>query len=264
MNILQYIAIDRAKQLFNLLSDATNPDYYLMLCNDIVYGDGNEDSLLGCEPYRYWMICQKLLCSALLLVHRACFPADRLPSSFLQESFLLPSPQNYMSLMAASSDFALGIGTPGTWELQLALYELLGWKVSYVTFDVVEWNETEYYQVFLQFRHLISRKHWRKTMKAVDNSIYEYASQSFTLVFLEYPDLTYEDIYGVFSELFPCAWFVHLQEEKKLMYLIPSEFYGIADVDERQDLSSMNPYGVFCALRNHLGASLMLPDGYNN
>lgn len=101
-------------------------------------------------------------------------------------------------------------------------------------------------------------------MKAVDNSIYEYASQSFTLVFLEYPDLTYEDIYGVFSELFPCAWFVHLQEEKKLMYLIPSEFYGIADVDERQDLSSMNPYGVFCALRNHLGASLMLPDGYNN
>ena len=261
MNILQHIAIEQAKQLFEIMADATNPDLFIFLCNDVLYGDSEEDVFYDNELYRYWMVCQKILCSALLLLHKRFFMSDVLPSVFLKESFLMPASDDYLTLMCAATDTALGIGTPGTWELQKRLYELLGWKIHHMDYIVDEWDEQGQYSIFFRFRHYVSRRNWVKTMSLINECCYDYGNQPYTLLFLRYPELSSWEAECVYSNLFTCAGTLHLPDEHLLVYVIPSEFYCIYDMDERQDLSSMNPYGLFYAFKKSLGTSApMLPD----
>lgn len=261
MNILQYIAIEQAKALFELMKNAANPDLFIFLCNDVLFGESEEDVFYDSFLYRYWMICQKILCAALLLLHKSFCMSDVLPFVFLKESFHMPSPDDYMTLMCASTDTALGIGTPGTWELQKRLYELLGWKIHHMDFIVDEWDEMEQYNLFFHVRQYIARRNWVKTMGLINDCCSDYGSQPYTLLFLRYPALSPWDVEYVYSDLFICSGFLHLPDEHMLVYVIPSEFYCIDNMDERQDLSSMNPYGLFYAFKKSLGTSApMLPD----
>lgn len=258
MNIFHVIALNKVEELFGLFENALDPYFYLGLLDHIMHGDGDESALEGCEKFRYWLLCQKIIFSALLQLQKILAVTDKVSMDCLKEPLLVPRSDDYTCIMCSASDEALGIGVPGSMILQKQIYSFCGWdmqSIHYVPDDMYG----EHYPLFFQFREMVPRKYWVRILRAVRDCIFEYQCDFYTVLFMRYPNIPTNDFRGSFANLFTACEFLHFEEANLFIYVIPSEIYGYYELDERQDLSSMNPYCVFHAIKKHLKEPVLLP-----
>lgn len=236
------------------------PDFYLDTL-DYVYQGADVDYLLDCLDDRYWLLSQKLCAGIILkLKDYGLLPSDA-PDLVLSNTIYMPAPNDPWNLIDTTDNIPIGIGLPGTGELQEYLYRIAGWECGERQLHYDSWQDIYHDPDLLTYiQDTFPRNCWSRVFGLIQETLSYYGGDSdFCFLYLRYRDQApsyirkhYVNLLGDFS----CKM---LNEERYLIYLCPTYRFPTVGLLCETDFSSLNMYGAFLALKDSLAEPLGLP-----
>lgn len=259
INYYQKLTLDSLWKLLSECYYSLQPDIYIDAL-DYAYQCGEEDDFF--EDYvseRYWLLKQKIFSAAILKLADVGLLSPNAPKSVLKESLSMPGADDYWTLIDTAAGLPLGLGLPGTAELQRYLYSLAGWDTGEAYFYV---SDPDIYMEYCLFHYVLDtfpRKCWGKIITWLQQQILYHLEQNYLMIHLHYKDLDFGTIKYYYSDLISYEQPLFLPDEEYIIYFLPVDRYPTINLESGTDFSSLNLAGALLAYKNSRKELLSLP-----
>lgn len=260
MNILQSIALDKVGRLFEYFQSSFQPDYFIDALDYAWQCSVDEDFFDDYTTERYWLLCQKICCAAMVKLTELRLIPVHVPKNFIGEGLLLPDVHNYWNLMGSEHEDTIGLGLHGTKSLQRFLYRLAGWNIEekFLSFEHPDLFSDSELIGFIQ--KSFPKRCWGKVMHYLYDMNRYYLENDYVLIYLHYPDIDESFIEHNFLDLLLIGGTLHIPSERYILYFCPVERYPTLNISNGTDLSSLNLTGAWLAYLLSLKEPLLIPE----